>query len=142
MTIGKLAVLAVALAFASGGIGAALADWRSTDAGEPVVLAGESDGRRDDGGPEAAAVEEQDPGDGDRTRGDDGTNGGNNTGDGDRTRGNDGTAGGNNTGDGDWTAGNDGTAGGDNTQAAGGGGLGGGGGGDASAGSASGGGDT
>ena len=44
-----------------------------------------------------------DDGDGDDTRGDDGTNGGNNTGDGDNTTGNDGTNGGNNTGDGDDT---------------------------------------
>ena len=62
-----------------------------------------------------ARVGDDDEGDGDATRGDDGTRGGNNTGDGDRTRGNDGTRGGNNTGDGDRTRGNDGTRGGDNT---------------------------
>jgi hypothetical protein len=54
-------------------------------------------------------------GDGDATKGDDGTSGGNNTGDGDNTRGDDGTSGGNNTGDGDATKGDDGTSGGNNT---------------------------
>ena len=83
------------------------------------------------------AVDDDDVGDGDDTRGDDGSGGGNNTGDRDSTRGNDGTRGGDNTGDrdshprqrrrprggdntgdGDWTGGNDGTAGGDNSYVA------------------------
>jgi hypothetical protein len=51
----------------------------------------------DDGAPLVAVDDDDVLGDGDRTRGNDGTGGGNNTGDGDRTRGNDGTGGGNNT---------------------------------------------
>src|SRR5687767_7674106 len=95
MNMGKLAVLAVALAFASGGIGAALADWRnSDDAGAAVELVSDFDARKNDAADDVAVAEDDDRGDGDDTRGDDGTNGGNNTGDGDNTRGNDGTNGG------------------------------------------------
>jgi hypothetical protein len=51
MSIGKLAVLAVALALASGGIGAALADWNERDHVAPIVLTGEIPSEADrDGG--------------------------------------------------------------------------------------------
>jgi hypothetical protein len=115
MGIGKLAVLAVAVAIAFGGVGAALADWRGADPGPAIEVAG-VDARKSEVDDDIAFVEDDDDqGDGDKTRGNDGTSGGNNTGDGDRTRGNDGTSGGNNTGDGDQTGGNDGTGGGNNT---------------------------
>jgi hypothetical protein len=116
MTTGRLAVLALAALLAFGGLGTAFAlDGGDDDPGsaQPIEL------RKDDASAEVLTEEDDgDPeptGDGDRTRGDDGTGGGNNTGDGDRTRGNDGTRGGDNTGDRDATAGNDGTRGGDNT---------------------------
>jgi hypothetical protein len=141
MSLGKLAVLALAVALAFGSLGAFVGGWVGSEP-DPIALASDDDGRRDDALGDVEVVDD-DRGDGDRTRGNDGTRGGNNTGDGDRTRGNDGTGGGNNTGDGDYTAGNDGTGGGDNTYVAGGGGggtaTGGGGGGSASGG---GGGDT
>jgi len=57
---------------------------------EPIDL------RKDDTSAELVA-EEDDDGDGDATRGDDGTSGGNNTGDRDSTRGDDGTGGGDNS---------------------------------------------
>jgi hypothetical protein len=140
MNMGKLAVFVVALALASGGIGAALAEWRSSDAGAAIELAGDFDARKSAADHDVGFVEDDDDkGDGDRTRGNDGTSGGNNTGDGDRTRGNDGTGGGNNTGDGDWTGGNDGTGGGNNTGVSWGGG---GGGGDTGGGGTGGGGTT
>lgn len=56
--------------------------------------------RRDDDAGDVAAVDGDNTGDGDGTRGNDGTHGGDNTGDGDATNGNDGTGGGDNTGDG------------------------------------------
>ena len=108
----RLAVIALCAVLALGGLGTAfvaLGDDGDDDARQqPIEL------RKDDANAEIAQ-EEPDPGDGDDTKGDDGTGGGNNTGDGDRTRGNDGTRGGNNTGDGDATAGNDGSSGGANT---------------------------
>jgi hypothetical protein len=112
MGIGKLVVLVVALGIALSGIGTALADWADSDAGSAVQLATNVDARKHDA--DGFAFVDDDEGDGDKTRGDDGTGGGNNTGDGDWTRGNDGTAGGNNTvavgsggggGDGDDTGG-------------------------------------
>jgi hypothetical protein len=113
MTTGRLAVLALAALLAFGGIGTAFAlDGGDDDPGmaDPVEL------RKDDAAADVIVEEDDGPdGDGDSTRGDDGTAGGDNTGDGDATRGNDGTAGGDNTGDGDATRGNDGTRGGDNT---------------------------
>ena len=115
MTIGRLAVLALAAVLALGGLGTAFAALSDDGAGDP--LAQEIELRKDDPGAELVS-EEDDEGDGDRTRGDDGTRGGNNTGDGDRTRGDDGTRGGDNTGDGDATWGNDGTGGGDNSYVA------------------------
>ena len=119
MTTGRLAVLALAAVLAFGGLGTAFAldgDDDGPGATQPIEL------RKDDASAEVLTEEDDgDPepsGDGDRTRGDDGTDGGNNTGDGDRTRGNDGTGGGDNTGDGDATWGNDGTGGGDNSYVA------------------------
>jgi hypothetical protein len=115
MPFGKIGVLvlAVAIAIGLGGFGAALKSWVGGDPVAAITLS-DVDARKDDAdGP--ALADDGDQGDGDKTRGNDGTSGGNNTGDGDRTRGNDGTSGGNNTGDGDRTRGNDGTAGGDNT---------------------------
>jgi len=114
MTMGRLAVIALAAVLAFGGLGTALAlsgDDDSTAQADPIEL------RKDDAGDDVLVGEDDDgpEGEGDSTRGDDGTGGGNNTGDGDSTRGNDGTSGGDNTGDGDSTRGNDGTRGGDNT---------------------------
>ena len=112
---GRLAVIALAAVLAFGGLGTAFALDGDDDApgAEPIEL------RKDDASVEVLTEEDDDgpepAGDGDATRGDDGTRGGDNTGDGDRTRGDDGTRGGNNTGDGDRTRGNDGTRGGDNT---------------------------
>ena len=112
----RLAVIALCAVLALGGLGTAfvaLGDDGDDDArAQPIEL------RKDDAGNAEIAQEEPDPGDGDDTRGDDNTAGGNNTGDGDRTRGNDGTRGGNNTGDGDATWGNDGSGGGDNSYVA------------------------
>lgn len=109
----KLAVFTLAVIVALGGLGTGFIrafETGKADAVEPVEL------RKDDSGAELAAEEDDDDrGDGDSTRGDDGTRGGNNTGDRDSTRGNDGTRGGDNTGDRDSTRGNDGTRGGDNT---------------------------
>jgi hypothetical protein len=109
----KLAALMLAVVVALGGLGAGFIrtfDESEADAVEPVEL------RKDDTGAELVAEEDDDDrGDGDSTRGDDGTRGGDNTGDRDSTRGNDGTRGGDNTGDGDATFGNDGTGGGENT---------------------------
>ena len=115
MSTGRLAILVLAACLAIGGGIAALAD---TDDGRTIEAIDLDDGafRKDDAAAEVTEVEDDDDrGDGDRTRGNDGTGGGNNTGDGDGTAGNDGTGGGNNTGDGDATAGDDGTNGGDNT---------------------------
>ena len=131
MSIGKLAVLIVAVGVALAGIGAGFSEWRDSDAGSAIQLVDNVDARKNELDDDVR-VADTDEDDGDRTRGNDGTGGGDNTGDGDRTRGNDGTGGGDNTGDGDWTGGNDGTGGGDNTggvatPAGGGGGTGGGG---------------
>jgi hypothetical protein len=112
----RLAVIALCAVLALGGLGTAfvaLGDDGDDDArAQPIEL------RKDDAANAEIAQEEPDPGDGDDTRGDDNTAGGNNTGDGDRTRGNDGSSGGNNTGDGDATWGNDGSGGGDNSYVA------------------------
>ena len=110
MSIGKLAVLAVAVMLVSGGFGAAFADWNSPEPGPAIDLV-DVDARKADGdGDGTLATEEE--GDGDDA-GDDGIAGGLNAPD-------------QNTrapqvelaGDGDQTAGNDGTAGEDNTRAA------------------------
>lgn len=104
MGLGKLAVLVVALGIALGGIGAALADRVGSDDRSAVQLATDVDARKNDADDDIVVLDD-DEGDGDKTRGDDGTSGGNNT------------------GDGDWTAGSDGTGGGDNTVSVGGGGF-------------------
>ena len=110
----RLAVTLLAGLLAFGGLGLAVTNVLGDDDESAAMKSIEL--RKDDsGGAELVDDEQPDPGDGDRTRGNDGTDGGNNTGDGDRTRGNDGTRGGDNTGDGDATVGNDGTRGGDNT---------------------------
>jgi hypothetical protein len=97
MTIGKIGVLVLAIALLSFGVGSAFADWRQADVGAAIQLA-DVDARKTEGGQDdVVQVGDEDEGDGDKTRGNDGTSGGNNTGDGDRTRGNDGTGGGDNT---------------------------------------------
>ncbi|MDQ3646201.1 MAG: hypothetical protein M3345_04615 [Actinomycetota bacterium] len=114
MSTGKLAVAGLALSLALGGGLVALADDPTTSEVREIDL-DDRDGavlRRDDAADDAMAVDDDDKdptGDGDRTRGNDGTQGGDNTGDGDATAGNDGTAGGDNTGDGggDATGGDD-----------------------------------
>jgi hypothetical protein len=112
----RLAVTLLATLLAFGGIGIAVTDVFGDDDEAAAMKTIEL--RKDDAGG-AELVDDEvptpQPGDGDDTRGDDGTSGGNNTGDGDRTRGDDGTRGGDNTGDRDSTRGNDGTRGGDNT---------------------------
>src|ERR671916_390933 len=91
----KLAVLTLAVIVALGGLGTGFIrafETGKADAVEPVEL------RKDDSGADVAAEEDDDDrGDGDATRGNDGTRGGDNTGDGDATFGHDGTGGGDNT---------------------------------------------
>ena len=117
----RLAVILLAGLMAFGGLGLAVVDVFGDD-DEPAAMNSIELRKDDAGGAELVADDNPEPapppGDGDRTRGSDGTSGGNNTGDGDRTRGNDGTSGGANTGDGDATVGNDGTGGGDNSYVA------------------------
>ena len=129
MTIGRLAVLALAAVLAFGGLGTAFAlsggddstasadpiELRKDDAGDDVLVGEDDDGPEGDGD---ATKGDDGTGDGDKTRGNDGTGGGDNTGDRDATAGNDGTSGGDNSGDGDATYGNDGTGGGDNSYVA------------------------
>ena len=107
MITGRLAVLALAVLLAFGGLGTAvvIGDDDTPDSVSAIDM------RKDDAGDDVFV--DEDDGDDDATRGDDGTGGGDNTGDGDKTRGNDHTAGGDNTGDGDATRGNDNTASGD-----------------------------
>ena len=91
----KLAVFTLAVVVALGGLGAAFV--RAFDSDEAGAV-GSVELRKDDA--DAALVAEQDDddrGDGDATRGDDGTRGGDDTGDRDATAGNDGTGGGDNT---------------------------------------------
>ncbi len=103
MSIGKVAVLAVALVLVSGGLGAALADWNNTsEPVEPIELV-DVDARKAEDDADGALVTEEE-GDGDDTAGDDGTAGGDApaapqpepqqqaAGDGDETAGDDGTA--------------------------------------------------
>ncbi|HEV2757681.1 MAG TPA: hypothetical protein VG318_18120 [Actinomycetota bacterium] len=96
MSTGKLAIAVLALSLAVGGGIAALADTND-DRSIGVIELEDGVLRKDDSADEVAGVDEGD--DADRTRGDDGTDGGNNTGDGDGTNGDDGTGGGHNTGD-------------------------------------------
>ena len=126
MSLGKVAVLAVALIFVSGGVGAALADWNSPAPGPAIDLV-DVDARKDEPNDDGLLASEED--DDDLGGGGGAPGGAAQVGDGDNTAGNDGTAGGDNTqaapapapapivlGDGDATAGNDQTAGGDNTE--------------------------
>jgi hypothetical protein len=101
MSIGKLAVLAIALVFVSGGLGAALADWNNPDP-VPAMDLVDVDARKDDGTEELLLAEEED----DEDLGNAGAGGAQNVaplpvpaiaGDGDATVGDDGTAGGVNT---------------------------------------------
>jgi len=101
MSTGKLAIVVLAVCLAIGGGIAALADTSDDTAVGAIAL---DDGvlRKDDAADEIAGIDDDYDDrskDGDGTRGNDGTGGGNNTGDGDATDGNDGTGGGNNTGD-------------------------------------------
>ena len=101
MSTGTLAIAVLAVCLAIGGGIAALADTRPTKALETIEL-GEEIVRKEGAGDDIAGIDDDDEDrtkDGDATRGNDGTNGGNNTGDGDATDGNDGTGGGNNTAD-------------------------------------------
>jgi hypothetical protein len=96
MNLAKLAVLAIALVLAFGGLAAVLTDWGEANPGTAIQLV--DDARKNEVDDEVGVVgDDDDDDDGDNTAGNDGTNGGNNTGDGDRTAGNDGTNGGNNT---------------------------------------------
>ena len=100
MSIGKLAVVVVAVGIAIGATGAAVAaavgGSGDPGAGSAVQSHPDIDVRKNDG-PDEIAVLDDDEGDEDSTRGDDGTSGGDNTGDRDLTAGNDGTTGGDNT---------------------------------------------
>ena len=107
MELKRTAVTALGAALVLSGIGSLFVINQLPGQVGAVELLGDSDDpairRQDDDLAPLAAVDLDDDdvpsGDGDRTAGDDGTSGGNNTGDGDRTRGNDGTSGGNNTRD-------------------------------------------
>jgi hypothetical protein len=107
----RMAVITLAVVVALGGLGVGyVRTFNESDAKAVDSI----DLRKDDSSSDLVAVDDEE-GDGDSTRGDDGTRGGDNTGDRDSTRGNDGTRGGDNTGDRDSTRGNDGTGGGDNS---------------------------
>jgi hypothetical protein len=111
----RMAVITLAVVVALGGLGVGYVN--TFDEGDAQAV-DTIDLRKDGNSGELVAEQDDDEGDGDDTRGDDATGGGNNTGDRDSTRGNDGTRGGDNTGDGDATGGNDGTGGGDNSYVA------------------------
>ena len=96
----RLAVILLAGLMAFGGLGLVATNVFGDD--DDAAAINPVDLRKDDaGGAELVADDDPEPapppGDGDRTRGNDGTSGGNNTGDGDATVGNDGTAGGDNS---------------------------------------------
>ena len=96
----RLAVIVLAGLLAFGGLGLAVTNVFGDDDDTAAMKSIEL--RKDDsGGAELVADDDPEPapppGDGDRTRGNDGTSGGNNTGDGDATAGNDGSAGGDNS---------------------------------------------
>ena len=82
------------------GIGLATAPGDAITPVSDVLTEDKDDAFRRFDGDDGLTGLDDDEGDGDNTRGNDGTSGGNNTGDGDNTRGNDGTSGGNNTGGG------------------------------------------
>ena len=96
----RLAVILLAGLLAFGGLGLAVTNVFGDDDDPGATKSIEL--RKDDaGGAELVADDDPEPapppGDGDRTRGNDGTGGGDNSGDGDATWGNDGTAGGDNS---------------------------------------------
>jgi hypothetical protein len=125
--IGKAAVFGLGVVLGLGTTAAVLEAQRGPDRFSVVeVQSDDLEGNRPEDQVAIALQDDADEGDGDGTRGDDGTGGGL-SGDRDRTAGNDGTRHGNNTGDSDRTVGNDGTGGGDNTGGSYGGGGGGGG---------------
>jgi hypothetical protein len=76
MNIAKLAVLSGAIVLASGGIGAALAESRSSSAGVKPI---EIEARKNDGDDDGVLMFAGDDDDDDDTRGNDGTGGGDNT---------------------------------------------------------------
>jgi hypothetical protein len=112
----RILLIALCGLVAIGGVSAAIADDGSDETGSVSPV----DVRKDDTGNDTELVDEEpddDPtGDRDQTRGDDGTNGGDNS-DGDKTAGDDGTSWGHNV-DHDATGGDDGTGGGDNSEVA------------------------
>jgi hypothetical protein len=113
----RIALIALCGLVAIGGVSAAIAD---NGDGDETAGVGPVDVRKDDTAADTDLVDDEDDdeptGDRDKTRGDDGTNGGDNS-DGDRTAGDDGTSWGHNN-DRDATGGDDGTAGGDNSEVA------------------------
>jgi hypothetical protein len=103
MEMKKILAAAGAAVIALSGIASIVVLNQAPQTVDAVELQDPAIRRADDDGPTLDAVSDDDndsTGDGDSTRGDDGTGGGNNTDDGDSTRGDDGTGGGNNTGDG------------------------------------------
>ncbi len=113
MGLKRVTVAAFAAVFAISGIGSILVLNSQPGVVDAIDLTDQDPAirRQDDDGPSLEVVDDDDtPGDGDGTAGDDGTSGGANTGDGDGTAGDDGTSGGANTGDtntGDDTGGGD-----------------------------------
>ena len=91
----KIAIGVMAGSLALGSVVASLAD--SSDRTEVRSIQFEDEGARREDLDTELVTEENERGDGDGTRGNDGTGGGNNTGDGDGTDGDDGTGGGDNT---------------------------------------------
>src|SRR5215207_8963801 len=78
----RMAVITLAVVVALGGLGVGYV--RTFDEGSAQAV-DSIDLRKDDSGAELVAEEDDDEGDGDKTRGNDGTGGGNNTGDGDNS---------------------------------------------------------
>jgi hypothetical protein len=97
MSLGTAAVAGLAMILGLGGVSTfILSDDQSTET-QALQMDDEGIKRQDDDDDDVLAQDDDDDGDGDNTRGNDGTSGGNNTGDGDNTRANDGTSGGDNT---------------------------------------------
>src|SRR5665809_36365 len=111
MSLGTAAVAGLAMILGLGGVSTFILSDDQPSETQAIQMSEEGINRQDDDDDDVLTKDDDDDdGDGDNTRGNDGTSGGNNTGDGDNTWGNDGTSGGNNTGDGDNTWGNDGTS--------------------------------
>ncbi len=94
MNLGTAAVAALATVLGLGGVSAIVSDDAPTQEARSIQLEDEAARKTDDAD---VLVAQEDDGDGDDTKGDDGTGGGDNTGDGDWTGGNDGTGGGDNS---------------------------------------------